>query len=74
MSRLTPRQSHDEIHSNSFSLPLGYSQGLQHPIGSLMLELDSLTGVAKDNILHNISLYSVPLIGCLEIMVHLIPS
>jgi hypothetical protein len=39
-----------------------------------MLRLDSLIGVTKDNILDNISLYSVPPIGCLEIMVHLIPS
>jgi hypothetical protein len=39
-----------------------------------MLDLDSLTGVAKGNILNNISLYSIPPIGCLEIMVHLIPS
>jgi hypothetical protein len=39
-----------------------------------MLGLDALTGVAKDNIHNNISLYSMPPIGCLEIMVHLIPS
>jgi hypothetical protein len=39
-----------------------------------MLSLDSLTGIAKGNILGNISLHSIPLIGCLEIMVHLIPS
>jgi hypothetical protein len=72
--RLTPRQSHDEIHSNPFPLPLGYSRGLEHPSGLLMLGLDSLIGVAKGNILSNVSLYSVPLIGCLEIIVHLIPS
>jgi hypothetical protein len=41
---------------------------------SLMLGLDSLTGVAKGNILGNISLHSVAPIGCLEISVHLIPS
>jgi hypothetical protein len=35
-----------------------------------MLGLDSLTGVTKDNI----SLHSIPPIGCLEIMIHLIPS
>jgi hypothetical protein len=39
-----------------------------------MLGLDSLTGVVKGNILTNISLHSIPLIDCLEIMVHLIPS
>jgi hypothetical protein len=39
-----------------------------------MLDLDSLTCVAKSNILGNISLNSVPPIVCLEIMVHLIPS
>jgi hypothetical protein len=38
-----------------------------------MLGLDFLTGVAKDNILSNISVHSVPPIGCLDIMVHLIP-
>jgi hypothetical protein len=35
-----------------------------------MLGLDSLIGVAKSNI----SPHSIPPIGCLEIMVHLIPS
>jgi hypothetical protein len=35
-----------------------------------MLGLDPLTGVAKGNI----SLHFLPPIGCLEIMVHLIPS
>jgi hypothetical protein len=39
----------------------------------LMLSLSSLTVVAKGNILGNISLHSIPLIGCLEISVHLIP-
>jgi hypothetical protein len=39
-----------------------------------MLNLDSLIDVAKGNILDNISIHSIPLIGCLEIMVHLIPS
>jgi hypothetical protein len=39
-----------------------------------MLNLDSLTGVTKGNILGNISLHSIPPIGFLEIMVHLIPS
>jgi uncharacterized membrane protein len=39
-----------------------------------MLGLDSLTGVAKSNILDNIPLHSVPPISCLKIMVHLIPS
>jgi hypothetical protein len=39
-----------------------------------MLGLDSLTGVAKSNIIGNISLHSIPPISCLEIMVHIIPS
>jgi hypothetical protein len=39
-----------------------------------MLDLDSLTGVTKGNILDNISFHSIPPIGCLEIMLHLIPS
>jgi hypothetical protein len=74
ISILTPRQSHDEIHSNHFPLPLGYSQGLQHPTSSLMLGLDSITGVTKGNILDNVSFHSVPPIGCLVTKVHLIPS
>jgi hypothetical protein len=41
---------------------------------SLVLGLDSLTNVAKDNILDNISLHTVSPISGLEIMVHLIPS
>jgi hypothetical protein len=40
----------------------------------LILGLDSVISVAKSNILSNISLHSVPSIGCLEVMVHLIPS
>jgi hypothetical protein len=39
-----------------------------------MLGFNSLAGVAKSNILINISLHSVPPIGCLEIMVYFIPS
>jgi hypothetical protein len=39
-----------------------------------MLSFNSLVGVAKSNILINISLHSVPPIGCLEIMVYFIPS
>jgi hypothetical protein len=39
-----------------------------------MFSLDSLTSVAKSNILGNVSLHSIPPIGGLEIMVHLIPS
>jgi hypothetical protein len=39
-----------------------------------MLGFDSLTGVAKGNILGNVSLHTVPPISGLEIMVHLIPS
>jgi hypothetical protein len=74
VSRLSPKQSPDEIHSNLFPLSLRSLQKLQPPSRSLMLGLDSLTCVAKSNILSNISLNSVPSIGCLEIMVHLIPS
>jgi hypothetical protein len=39
-----------------------------------MLSFDSLTSVAKGNILGNVSLHIVPLISGLEIMIHLIPS
>jgi hypothetical protein len=39
-----------------------------------MFSLDSLTSVAKCNILGNVSLHSIPPISGLEIMVHLIPS
>jgi hypothetical protein len=39
-----------------------------------MLGFDSLTCIAKSNILGNISLNSIPPMGCLEIMVHLIAS
>jgi hypothetical protein len=39
-----------------------------------MLGLDPLIGVAKGNILGNISLHPIRPIGCLEIMVHLITS
>jgi hypothetical protein len=39
-----------------------------------MLDLDSLRGVAKSNILGNIPLHNIPPISCLEITVHLIPS
>jgi hypothetical protein len=39
-----------------------------------MLDLDSLTSVAKGNILGNVSLHTIPPISGLEIMVHLIPS
>jgi hypothetical protein len=74
ISRLTPRQSHDEIHSNPFPRPLGYSRVLEYPSGSLMLGLDSLIGVTKFNMLGNVSLHSVPPIDFLQIMVHLIPS
>jgi hypothetical protein len=38
-----------------------------------MLYFDHLTGVAKSNILGNISLHTIPPISCHEIMVHLIP-
>jgi hypothetical protein len=39
-----------------------------------MLGLDFLTGITKGNILGNISLNSITPIGCLEIVVPLIPS
>jgi hypothetical protein len=39
-----------------------------------MLGFDSLTSVAKSNILGNVSLYTIPPISGLEIMVHLTPS
>jgi hypothetical protein len=39
-----------------------------------MFSLDSLTSVAKSNILGNVSLHSIPQISGLEIMVHFIPS
>jgi hypothetical protein len=39
-----------------------------------MLGFDSLTSVAKGNILGNVSLHTVPPINSLEIMVHLILS
>jgi hypothetical protein len=74
VSRQNPTQSHDEIRSNLFPLSLRYMQNMQHPSRSLILGFNSLTCVAKSNILGNISLNSIPSIGCLEIMVHLIPS
>jgi hypothetical protein len=39
-----------------------------------MFSLDSVTSVAKSNILDNISLHSIPPTIGFEIMVHLIPS
>jgi hypothetical protein len=39
-----------------------------------MVSFDSLTSVAKGNILGNVSLHTVPPISGLEIIVHLIPS
>jgi hypothetical protein len=39
-----------------------------------MLGLDFLIGVAKGNILSNVSLNSILPIGCLEVLVHLIPT
>jgi hypothetical protein len=39
-----------------------------------MLSFDSLTSVAKGNILGNVSVHTVPPISDLEIMVHIIPS
>jgi hypothetical protein len=74
ITRLGPRESHDKINGNFFPLPLGHLQGLQHPSRSLMLSLHSLIGVTKGNILKNISLHSIPPIGCLVVTVYLIPS
>jgi hypothetical protein len=39
-----------------------------------MLDLDSLTGIAKSDILGDISLHTIPPISDLEIMILLIPS
>jgi hypothetical protein len=39
-----------------------------------MLSFDSLTSVTKGNILSNVSSHTIPPIGGLEIMVHLVPS
>jgi hypothetical protein len=39
-----------------------------------MLGFDYLTGIAKSDILGDISLHTIPLISGLEIMVHLLPS
>jgi hypothetical protein len=39
-----------------------------------MLDFDSLTSVAKGNVLGNVSLHIVPPISGLEMMVYLIPS
>jgi hypothetical protein len=69
ISILSHRQTDDEIHNNLFPHPLGDLQGLKQSSRSLILALDSLTGVTKGNI----SLHPMPPIGCLEIMVHLIP-
>jgi hypothetical protein len=75
ISKLSPREYHSKIHcSNHFSLPLKYLQRLQNLGGSLMLGLDFLAGVAKINILSNISLHSISPTCCLKISVHLIPS
>jgi hypothetical protein len=74
ISQLSPQQSHNKIYGNFFPLPLKHLQQLQHSCRSLMFSLDSLTSVAKSNILDNVSLHSIPPICGLEIMVHLIPS
>jgi hypothetical protein len=74
ISKLSTRQTHDDIHTNLFPLPLEYLQWLQQHSRSLMLGIDSMIGAAKGNILGIISLHSIPPIGCLEIIVHLIPS
>jgi hypothetical protein len=74
ISRLSRWQSYNEIHSNLFPLPHGYLRRLQQSSDSLLLSLDSLTGVAKGNILGNISLHSISPLSCLEILVHLIPT
>jgi hypothetical protein len=39
-----------------------------------MLSVDSLTSVAKSNILGDVPLHTIPPISGLEIMVHLTPS
>jgi hypothetical protein len=74
ISQLSSQRSHDKIHGNFFPLPLRHLQRLQQSSRSLMFSLDSLTSVAKSNILGNVSLHSIPPISGLEIMVHLMPS
>jgi hypothetical protein len=74
VSRLSSRQPYDKILDNFFPLPLRHSYRLQQSSRSLMFSLDSLTSVAKSNILGYVSLHSIPPISVLEIMVHLIPS
>jgi hypothetical protein len=72
ISRLSPRQSHAQIHSNLFPTPLRYLQGLQPSSKSLLLGLNFLTWVTKGNIRDSISFHSVPPIGCIVTIVHLI--
>jgi hypothetical protein len=74
IARLSSWQTIDKIHGNLFPLPLRHMQRLQQSIRSLMLGFNSLTSVAKSNILDNVSLHTIPQISGLEIMVHLIPS
>jgi hypothetical protein len=74
ISRLSSQQTHDKIHGNLFPLPLMHLQWLQQSSRSLMFSFDSLTSVAKSNILGNVPLHTIPPISGLQIMVHLIPS
>jgi hypothetical protein len=74
ISRLSYQQTHNKIHGNLFPLQLRDLQWLQQFSRSLMLSLDSLTSIAKTNILGNVPLHTISPISYLEIMVHLIPS
>jgi hypothetical protein len=74
ISRLSSQQTHDKIHGKLFPYPLRHLQRLQHSSRSLMLSFNSLTSVAKSNILGNVSLHTISPISGLEIMVHFIPS
>jgi hypothetical protein len=74
VSRLSSFQTHNKIYDNFFPCPLRHLQWLQQSSRLMMFSLDSLISVSKSNILGNVSLHSIPPIGGLEIMVHLIPS
>jgi hypothetical protein len=72
--RLSSRQTHYKFYGKLFPLPLRHMQRLQQSSRSLMLGFDSLTSVAKNSILGNVSLHTIPPISGIEIMAHLIPS
>jgi hypothetical protein len=74
IARLSSRQTHNKIYDNLFPLLLQHLQWLRQSGRLFMLSFNSLTSVAKSNILGNVPLHTIPLISGLEIMVHLIPS